>query len=286
MKAMLNKINWKKTLKTIAFVGVSLFLLGFAHTLRRDETIKDVIITIEEDSLHQFITVKDVKQLLNDNGFATQNEKVKDINLHRLETLLMTHSGVKKIDAFCTLEGQLYIQIKQRKPLMRVFDVSGSSFYIDDEGTWMPLSMSYTARVPVASGEIKENFFGSAQSISQIESNDSLRKVFVVDDLFTIASAIQKDDFLKAYISQMYVYPNGEIALIPILGVDEIIIGKTDRLNEKLDNLKIFCENKLAAAGLNTYKSLNLKFKNQVVAQRKSATTIQENQTPTHLNTH
>ena len=39
--------------------------------------------------------------------------------------------------------------MQEREPVARVFTVAGSTFYIDDELTQLPLSEKFSARLPV-----------------------------------------------------------------------------------------------------------------------------------------
>jgi len=273
----LNKKQWLRLIKISFFIIGSVALLGFAKSLRNSETLKSIEIVIENDSLNHFITKDDVMQLLNDQGFRVVGEKMKDINLHRLETLLGQHAGVKKIDAFCSIEGILHIQITQRNPMLRIFDTTGENYYIDEDGYLMPTLSNYTARVPVATGFISDPAFKLGITMQQIDESDSLRKVCIVDDLYKLSKAIQNDTFLQAQIVQIQVNDEKEFELIPLVGADEIIVGDISDLNEKIEKLKLFYSQSLPSAGLNTYKTINLKYKGQVVGVKRTDTAQNNN---------
>jgi hypothetical protein len=49
-----------------------------------------------------------------------------------------------------SIDGVLKAVVKQKTPIARVFTDEGS-FYIDYQGSTMPLSDEYTARVPIVS---------------------------------------------------------------------------------------------------------------------------------------
>jgi cell division protein FtsQ len=49
----------------------------------------------------------------------------------------------------------------------------------------------------------------------------------------------------------------------------EIIVGRLDRLDEKMKNLKAFYQKAKKDKMLDIYKSVNLQFKNQVVCTKK-----------------
>jgi cell division protein FtsQ len=60
-----------------------------------------------------------------------------------------------------------------------------------------------------------------------------------------------------------------DIVLIPKVGDHEIVFGRMDESAvERLDNLKIFYREAYPHAGWTTYKQLNIKFKDQVIASK------------------
>ena len=134
----------------------------------------------------------------------------------------------------------------------------------------MPLSSTYTARVPVANGFITEKEFEMLQH-NVAEMNDSLCKSSCLDDLFKLASFIRNDEFWKANIQQIRVEPNGELTVIPTIGDHHILLGTTDNMEQKFNKLLLFYRKGLNTTGWDQYTNINLKYKDQVICTKKNS---------------
>jgi cell division protein FtsQ len=149
-----------------------------------------------------------------------------------------------------------------------VFNSDGESYYLDKEGSVMPTSDNYTARVPVASGFIMEKQYDMQQH-NVVAMSDSLKKLSCLDDLFELAIFIRNDEFWKAQIQQIRVESNGELTLIPTVGDHHILLGRTDKMEQKFKKLLLFYKKGLNTTGWDQYSSINLKYKDQVICTKK-----------------
>jgi cell division protein FtsQ len=80
-----------------------------------------------------------------------------------------------------------------------------------------------------------------------------------------LSQYIDKNDFLKAQIEQIYLNDEKEFELIPKIGNNTILFGDTEDMKEKFEKLIVFYRKGLNTIGWNKYKFINLKFKNQIV---------------------
>jgi cell division protein FtsQ len=98
---------------------------------------------------------------------------------------------------------------------------------------------------------------------------DTIKKKLLIDDIFTMAEFIRKDELWKAQIEQLYVNKDFEIELIPRVGNHRIVVGDATNIKAKLNKLKIFYSKGLSKTGWNEYSVINLKFANQVVCKKR-----------------
>ena len=125
------------------------------------------------------------------------------------------------------------------------------------DGLKMPLSRRYAARVPVATGSIDEK-------PHPIDSFTDTKTA----DLLAIAQYLDKHAFFKALTGQLFVDGNGDIVLITKAEErHDIILGDATNLEEKFENLLQFYTKVLPIKGWDTYSTINLKFRNQIVAK-------------------
>jgi cell division protein FtsQ len=144
--------------------------------------------------------------------------------------------------------------------LLRVIAENGQNYYLDENGVRMPLSESYTARMPVVSGNVilwSENFMD--------QDNNQLRQ------LVELALFLRDDDFLDALVEQIYINTKGEFVLAPKVGDQVIYLGryKEQTTQERLRRLKTFYREGLPYEGWRKYKSFDLRFSDQVIARKR-----------------
>ena len=135
-------------------------------------------------------------------------------------------------------------QLWQYEPVIRIMDETGS-YYVDSTGVILDNSLYNAADVIIATGNIK----------------DSVQ----VNQLHELALKFRQDAFWNAQMEQINIEPNGEWVLIPRVGQYEIKLGLPNRLDVKLENLKLFYQKALPKVGWERYSSINLKYKNQIV---------------------
>ncbi|MCD8495578.1 MAG: hypothetical protein LRY45_02455 [Bacteroides graminisolvens] len=76
-------------------------------------------------------------------------------------------------------------------------------------------------------------------------------------------------NFFNALIEQIYVSNANEFTLIPKVGDQKIIFGKYEDVITKLENLKIFYQEALPYEGWQKYRTINVKYKGQVVCEKR-----------------
>ena len=129
--------------------------------------------------------------------------------------------------------------------IARVQDAT--SFYIDDEGGYMPLSSNYTARVPFVVGYIEKNN---------------------LSNVFKIAQKVYNDIFLKTHVVEIHQDEDLNVSLKLRQHRFDVYLGDLNQLDKKINNLKVFYKKALKEDTLDDYKTINLQFDNQVVCTK------------------
>ena len=220
----------------------------------------DVVIEISALQSGDFlIKSEDVMEII-ERSFGNEivGEPLGDIDMERIERVLEETPFVLSADAFVDAEEVVHLEIKQREPILRIMDKDGQQYYLDQAGVWMKRSDHFTARVLVATGNIPpyDPEFLSAE-------DNNLRSVF------ELTEKILKDEFLENLIGQIHVGREGEVQMVPIVGDQRIILGSIEDLDDKIFRLKTFYQEAMSRMGWNKYKTINLKFKNQVVCKKR-----------------
>lgn len=253
---LLKRINWKAVMYGCIWV-VSLsglvLLMSFIE-IKKDSTIcKDVKVIIPGNQT--FVERSEIDNILQNASGQLVGRNLAQINIHRLEAALRANPFIEAAKVYADMNGVIQVQIKQREPLLRVLNMANQDFYIDRNGLKVPTSQVFTARVLVANGHILENFSGIIDTL----------KTALARDLFHTALFIERDTLWRHQIEQIFVNSKSEIELVPRVGNHKIILGNADSLQTKFTNLLMFYKKAMPKVGWEAYKTINIKYTNQVV---------------------
>ena len=66
----------------------------------------------------------------------------------------------------------------------------------------------------------------------------------------------------------MYVNAEQDIELVPRVGTQRIVLGDADSIERKFRKLELFYKQIVPRVGWDAYKTVNLKFANQIVCEK------------------
>lgn len=235
-------------------------LLSFVQNKRNGQVCRDVKINFATTDEFHFVDSAVVFDLINRGGVdKVKGKPMQEINVSELEEQIERNPYVRNAEVYSQIEGDLVIEIQQKRPLIRVFSQSGDSYYIDELGYKMPLSDYYTARVLVCNGAINEQY----NKIDTIGSK-------VLKNLYLLAQYVEKNPFWKAQFEQIFVNQEGDFVLIPKLGEQKIVFGGIENYEEKFRRLQLFYKHAITKAGWQKYNTINLNYSGQVICEKNS----------------
>jgi cell division protein FtsQ len=231
-------------IKMVLLLGVVIFLFAFASSRNAVRKVTEFDIHFKGEN-NLFVTHETVSKLLIQNHHSVKNLSKETLDLNQLENALNSNLMIKSAEVYVTVNGTVKADIEQKTPIARVSTTE--SYYIDDEGFYMPLSNNFSARVPLVTGFIKKN---------------DLKNVF------TVANKIKNDDFLKKNVIEIH-QDVDKIIYLKLRQCDFVVkLGKVNFLDKKINNLKAFYQKNLHDKTLNNYSKVNLQFDNQVVCTK------------------
>jgi cell division protein FtsQ len=203
-----------------------------------------------------------IRVILNERGVQV-GMPIEKINLTQLEKFIEKTEWVKNAEFFINNKLVLEVKIEQRIPIARIFTASGASFYIDNEGSRLPLKQLTVLNLPV--------FTGFPTDQLKLSKPDSA----LLKDVLFFAKTIQKDTFFMAQVAQVNIEPNGTFQMVPTLGDHLVLLGTVDQLEDKLNRLFTFYKKVWLGSGVNAYQYIDCRFNHQVVALKKGLQPIQ-----------
>ena len=271
MKKFRLKVNWKQASRLLLFVlmGAGFLLsLGFTENRRGETLCREVSIRVDDSLGNSFVLEKDIEQLIRGKFGALIGKPLHSINISLLEKIIDNNPFVLKGQVFSSVDGKLQIEVRQRVPVVRVINVQGESFYIDEYGVLMPLNEKFSAPVLVANGNIFNR--ETEQRIrAGTEKGDTSFHPTSLEKVFMVSAYIHSHEFWDAQIEQLYVNADGQMELIPRVGNQTILFGDETEIEEKFNKLLAFYKDGLSQTGWNKYTTINLTFKDQVVCTKK-----------------
>tara|TARA_Y100000022_G_scaffold88086_1_gene75909 strand:- start:1820 stop:2539 length:720 start_codon:yes stop_codon:yes gene_type:complete len=236
-------VKYINNIKVIIVLAVVSIFFAFSSSQNNAKPISEVEVSFIGDN-NLFISKTKVDKLLIQNNDYIKCVSKDNLDLKALENKLSSHDMIENSEVYISINGILKIDIKQRNPYARV--ISDSSFYIDNNGTKMPLSDNYSARVLLVHG-----------------LNDESK----IDYVFKLIKTIRDDEFLNSNVTDILI-SKSDISLRVRNCNFEVLVGDLNNLETKIKNFKAFYQKAYRDKILNNYKKVNLQFNNQIVCTK------------------
>ena len=235
---MLKYFNFIKVIFVLLFI-ISLY--AFSSFQSNLKSVSNVNIDfIGEKNL--YISKSSIDKLLIQNNDYIECLEKDIIDLNELEERISSHEMIQNAEVYLTVKGGIMVDVEQRKPLARV--ISNPSYYLDENGKKMPLSIEHSARVLLVHGQVDQNN---------------------LEIIFEMVNTIQNDSFLKLYITDIFIDRQNLISM-NLRGCDfKVLVGDLNYLKQKIINFKAFYQIAKKGNTLKKYKKVNLKFDKQVI---------------------
>ncbi|MFY0591413.1 cell division protein FtsQ/DivIB [Roseivirga sp.] len=254
----------KETILRVAgIIGgcVIIFLMiSFVEKREVGYRIEDIDVEIENAFENFFIDEADVMSLIMENeGDSVLGDKFGRVSLKAIENRIESHSFVKDAEVFRDLKGHLVVKARQNKPVARLISNRGESAYIGEDGDLLPVSTKYTARVPVITGR----YVAKMLDLTNVKDREEDA------DIFDLVNHINADKFWTKQVGQIIINSSDDIIMYPQVGNQMLELGNAKNIENKFKNLKIFFKEIMPTKGWNTYKRVNVAFKDQIICDTK-----------------
>lgn len=226
--------------------------MGFAMTLtsrmaRTDKlTGLDVVLS---DPLSRFVSVGDV---VIESGIDLDSITLKPrstFDLRSLEERLSSSDKLQSANAVILSNGHVRLDVTPMVPVARVFEPGKPSYYINAGGKRIKAELRYHLDVPVLVG--------------------SFDSVYPAQRLLPLLDYIASHRKAGAMVATVTQEPDGNIILIPTIVGHVVNFGDTSRVSEKFAMLREFYRTVAPVKGWNTYDTIAVKWRGQVVATKR-----------------
>lgn len=247
------KLNKKQIWLTAGLGAVIAVLLVLTYQYHIHAPLKGMKIHLNDEEVYSFLQKEDIERLfIHEKNIHVNQLSIETADLEQLESIALAHPWVATANMYIDNSRYLNIDVTQRIPIARVFDQAQKSYYIDSTNSIMPVvvGFSYPALV-----------FTNIPN-----TKDSAKMQQYRAEIIQLAKLINADTFWSKQIVQIAYAGNGKYEMATLLGNQKIVLGDTQDVSIKLDNLMAFYKQVSNQLGWDKYKEINISFTNQVVA--------------------
>lgn len=258
VKKILSIVLWVITGAALIF----LFVVGRMWYL--ETPLKGVNIQLERSHANGFVQKDSLLASAESICGLARHNKIADIDLLRVERLLADNPWIEEGSAYIDLDEHLIVKAREYEPVLRVYGSDGRSVYVTAEGKILPSSPYYTPHLIIASGH-----FTLPSPNRQAHVSDTNYCNTGIAEALAIAQAVESDEYLAGHVGQIYKNADNDFELAVNNLPAKVVIGDLTDLGHKLARLRTLLERYINTEELLGYKSLNLKYKNQIVCTKK-----------------
>lgn len=239
-------LKWLILLALLSYIAIaSMWAIDYAE----QQTLDDIVINIDKNYPTKFVTKEGVAQKLGKTADKIKHTPIAELNIEKLERQLSQDNSFENVECYITSDNKLQIDIVPMIPEIRVFSPDGKSYYINKDGKRIDTGNEFFMDVPVVTGNFDQKF--------------------PAKNILPVTRHIAADDYLKNLITMIEVKSATNILLYPCIKGQVINIGDTTELTKKFDNLTLFYRKVMNHKGWETYDTISVKFRNQIVATRR-----------------
>ena len=238
---------------TLVVASCCIVAIISASKIESEQMLSKVEVHINSGKKYHFIEETQIlNETINNRNIDIMHTPVKKLDIQTMEQVLKADPWVADATLYVDAKRVLHMSVTQRIPVARLFEQNGTSCYMDNTLSIMPLAPNFI-------------YYTSVITNVPMLGTDSLGTA-IKKQMLMLVHTIQADTFWNAQISQIIVDSDYSFELIPVLGQQKIIFGDTSRMKEKFNNLFAFYKNVLNRIGWDKYDMLDVRFKGQVVA--------------------
>ncbi len=242
---------------------VAYFFFSTILYSKQIESVKcrEIKVVILDSAKNRFVGEEEIIELLRIEGITPDQSKIIHVNQYHLENIINKRTAVKRSHVSVTPGGLVKVEIEQLRPILRIEGVNGG-FYMDESGGVFPLMRSFTSYVPVITGDIPLKVTPGYKG--EVKENREWAEMIYQMGIF-----LAENPKWNLMIEQIDVDKTGVLWLIPRKGDFDIIFGQPDNIHYKFQKLLAFYQNVLPETGWEAYKSVDLRFGNQLVCKKR-----------------
>ena len=233
---------------TVILVGYLCFALPATASMAREDRFTGCRIEVADSRGSGFVSQLEISQECDNIMQWVTARKRKEVDLNLLESHLRGSDKIEDVNVSLLNNGTILIDVVPMTPVARIFDTS-TSYYINATGKRISADPRYHVDVPVVVGNFTDD-------------RPSTR-------LLPLLHHIASHPELDALVSTVKQARNGDIIIVPTIRGHVVNFGDTSDVDNKFTRLREFYRQVMPVRGWETYDTIAVKWRGQVVATRR-----------------
>lgn len=253
------KIELKKYRKLgpLVLLVIMMLTISFSERELDNHLCQEIVIRIKNQHENFFLDEQDILDLMSGSGeYVIKGTPYEELNLKDIEGRIKKERFIKSAEIYQDLKGNLIVNAALRRPFARIIRRDRPHAFIAEDGAVVPYSSKYATRTMLISGAYT----------NELVKND-LTETEEGKKIYTLLKYIHNNDFWRAQVAQLDIGSDGNITIYPQVTKQLVEFGKAENIEDKFERLKIFYKKILPRKGWNTYERVNLKYKDQIIAE-------------------
>lgn len=210
-----------------------------------------VTITVHDTAELKFVTARELANELGDFPSTARSRRLSSIDMDSMERMLQMIDKIETVSVNALSNGKIHIDVNPMRPVARIFDDTGSSYYINRTGKRIVADARYHLDVPVVQGTFNDEQFPATE-------------------ILPLVDYISADSAWSHAISMIKVDSPRDVILVPVIRGHVINIGEPRDFADKLARIQTMYSKVLNVKGWEYYDTLSVKWRGQVVATRRN----------------
>lgn len=258
----------------VIFIATIVFVQIKYQDMKANAKYSGIKVNIDDSSSIGFISKADIISKIGNYNLKKGVTLVKNMPLETIEENLRGNPYINHVEVYGDVSGYVNVDVEQFIPSMRIIDGDGLSYFIDKKykvvqqrhfvNMKMPVVTQSDAIIPLRYLMMLGN---KADTLTKRQAEAYRR----IDLLAAFVEQLDGDDTWEGLFSQVNINSNGDIELIPRLGVHIVTLCYIDSLkycDNYLDKMAIFYKSQTGNGVWTEYVSVNFKYEGQVVCKK------------------
>lgn len=240
--------KWSIIVVLLLYVVIMFF---WSNAQAAQNTCKGIDVEIRSTGNTAPLSSQSVLEVLGNYPRKIEGSPINTINTLDIADYLRKYNNFESVECLITGQGQLRVIIVPMIPEFRVYD-GDKTYYVNKDGKTMQATYNFFVDVPVVCGNFNKNFRP--------------------ESLLPVIRFIKNDKMLSELTGMVIARDKDNILLVPRIKGHVINLGDVSRLEEKRNAIFTAYKEIIPHKGWETYDTISVKFKGQIVATRRDKT--------------